>query len=195
MLLSLYILINHIQLIMKKLHVTLWITLLGFVVLTSCDTDSSVKERLRALENRVATLENKSSVNTPAALQVNQSEEASQPNPNAPKFQFAVSTHDFGNIKEGDVVEHTFKFKNTGKSPLVIQSARASCGCTVPSYPNEPLAPGEEGEILVKFDSRNKPGIQNKTVTITANTEPATTQLYIKSNVLPKDDSAGPVKK
>lgn len=178
---------------MKKLNATLWVALLGLGLLASCD--SSVKARLAELENRVATLEDKSSVNTPAALQVNQTESSNAPNPNAPKFQFTEETHDFGTINEGDVVEHTFKFKNNGKSPLVIQSARASCGCTVPSYPKEPLAPGEEGEILVKFDSQNKTGTQNKTVTITANTEPATTQLYIKSNVVPEDSGDGPVKK
>lgn len=177
---------------MNKLNVAL-VAMLGFGILASCD--SSVKERLTELENRVATLEDKSSVNTPAALQVNQTPSSNTPNPDAPKFQFAEETHDFGTIQEGDVVEHTFKFKNTGKSPLVIQSARASCGCTVPSYPKEPLAAGEEGEILVKFDSQNKPGVQNKTVTITANTEPATKQLYIKSNVVPKSNNAGPVKK
>ncbi len=180
---------------MKRMNAILWVAIMGVGILTSCD--SSTKEKMAELENRVATLEDKSSINTPAALQVNQAEANTTPNPDAPKFEFAEENHDFGTIKEGDVVEHVFKFKNTGKSPLVIQSARASCGCTVPSKPDKPIAPGEESEILVKFDSHNKPGVQNKTVTITANTEPATTQLYIKSNVTPKsnDDAAGPVRK
>ena len=179
---------------MKKMNAVLWIAILGVGMLASCD--SSTKEKLSELENRVATLEDKSSINTPATLQVNQAEATTAPNPDAPKFQFAEETHDFGTIKEGDVVEHTFKFKNTGKSPLVIQSARATCGCTIPSKPDGPVAPGEASEIVVKFDSHNKTGVQNKTVTITANTEPATTQLYIKTNVTPKsDDAAGPVRK
>ena len=80
--------------------------------------------------------------------------------------------HDFGNIKEGDVVETSFAFTNTGTSDLIILDARGSCGCTVPEYPkNTPIAPGETKDIKVKFDSANKPGNQTKTVTLTTNTE------------------------
>lgn len=180
---------------MKKPILTIWAALLGVVLLVSCN--SSLEDRVVELENRVAELEDKSAVANPTALKVNQQENSSnQGNAGTPKFQFTEETHDFGNINEGEVVEHTFKFKNTGNAPLIIQSASASCGCTVPSYPKEPLAPGAEGEILVKFDSQNKPGVQNKTVTITANTEPPTTKLFIKSNVLSKDQqAAGPVRK
>lgn len=80
--------------------------------------------------------------------------------------------HDFGNINEGDVVETSFAFTNTGTSDLIILDARGSCGCTVPEYPkNTPIAPGETKDIKVKFDSANKPGNQTKTVTLTTNTE------------------------
>lgn len=180
---------------MKKSILTIWAALLGIVLLASCN--SSMEDRVAELENRVAQLEDKTAVASPTALKVNQPENNSSPtSTGTPKFQFTEETHDFGNINEGTVVEHTFKFKNTGNAPLIIQSATASCGCTVPSYPKEPVAPGTEGEILVKFDSQNKPGVQNKTVTITANTEPATTKLFIKSNVLGKDQqAAGPVRK
>lgn len=167
------------------------------LLLASCN--SSLEERVSKLENRIAELEDKSSVSQPATLKVNQSENvaaSAKTTSGAPKFEFTEESHDFGKINEGDVVEHTFKFKNTGNAPLVIQNATASCGCTVPSYPKEPVAPGEEGEILVKFNSQNKPGVQNKTVSLTANTEPSVTRLYIKSNVISKDQqSAGPVKK
>lgn len=180
---------------MKRLILTMWAALLGVVLLASCN--SSLEDRVAELENRVAELEDKSSVANPTALKVNQPENTSNTaNAGTPKFDFTEESHDFGSISEGDVVEHTFKFKNTGSAPLIIQSATASCGCTVPSYPKEPVAPGTEGEILVKFDSQNKPGVQNKTVTITANTEPPTTKLFIKSNVLSKDSqAAGPVRK
>ncbi|WP_378185188.1 DUF1573 domain-containing protein [Aquimarina sp. W85] len=103
-----------------------------------------------------------------------------------PVMTFAETEHDFGTINEGDVVEHTFSFTNTGKAPLVIVNAKGSCGCTVPSYPTEPIAPGATGEMLVKFNSSGKPNQQNKTVTITANTETGKEVIKIKALVTPK---------
>lgn len=103
-----------------------------------------------------------------------------------PVMTFAETEHDFGTINEGDVVEHTFSFTNTGKTPLVIVNAKGSCGCTVPSYPTEPIAPGAVGEMLVKFNSSGKPNQQNKTVTITANTETGKEVIKIKALVTPK---------
>ncbi len=103
-----------------------------------------------------------------------------------PVMTFSQTDHDFGTINEGDVVEHTFTFTNTGKSPLVIVSAKGSCGCTVPSYSKEPIAPGGSGEMLVKFNSNGKPNLQNKTVTITANTEKGKETIKIKALVTPK---------
>jgi hypothetical protein len=90
---------------------------------------------------------------------------------------------DFGTITEGDVVDHVFSFVNEGDAPLIISSATASCGCTVPVWPKAPIAPGEQAEIKVQFNSRSKPGVQNKTVTVTANTYPKVTRLKIKANV------------
>ena len=83
-----------------------------------------------------------------------------------PKFEFLNKTHDFGVIIEGEKVSYTFKFKNTGKSDLVISSAKGSCGCTVPKYNKEPLAPGKEGYVEVIFDSSGKAGMQSKTIKI-----------------------------
>jgi hypothetical protein len=73
-------------------------------------------------------------------------------------------------IKEGDVVEVTYRFKNTGTKPLVIMDVTASCGCTVPEKPQEPVLPGKEGLIKAKFDSHAKPGPNTKTLTVLANT-------------------------
>ena len=99
---------------------------------------------------------------------------------------FDKSEHDFGTINEGDVVETSFTFTNTGNSDLTILDAKGSCGCTVPEYPkNTPIAPGESGEIKVKFDSSNKPGNQAKTVTLTTNTERGRDILRIKTIVTP----------
>lgn len=105
----------------------------------------------------------------------------------APVFKFDKEVYDFGLINEGEKVTHDFKFKNVGKSPLIISSASASCGCTVPDYPKEPIAPGEEGIISVVFDSAGKPGVQNKVVTITANTIPSFTELNILGSVMAKE--------
>lgn len=114
-----------------------------------------------------------------------------QVDPNLPKttMEFAQMEHDFGNINEGDKVSHVFKFKNTGKEPLIIASAKGSCGCTVPEYPKEPIAPGAEGQIMVEFNSKGKPNKQTKTVTINANTDPNPTRLTIKADVKPAPGS------
>ncbi|WP_109300507.1 DUF1573 domain-containing protein [Aquimarina sp. AU474] len=108
-----------------------------------------------------------------------------------PVMTFAETEHDFGTINEGDVVEHKFSFTNTGKAPLVIVSAKGSCGCTVPEWPKEPIAPGAVGEMLVKFNSNGKPNQQTKQVTITANTEAGKEILKIKAMVTPKAKPAG----
>lgn len=99
--------------------------------------------------------------------------------------------YDFGTIDEGEVVEHVYKFKNTGNEPLTITNAKGSCGCTVPDWPRTPIAAGEIGEIVVKFNSKGKGkvggGAQAKKVTITANTEPAQTYLTIKGTVVKQE--------
>ncbi|GLR17362.1 DUF1573 domain-containing protein [Portibacter lacus] len=108
--------------------------------------------------------------------------------------EFAENTYDFGEVMDGEKVEHTYSFTNTGSEPLVISNAKGSCGCTVPSWPKEPIAPGETGEILVRFDSKGKGrvggGAQTKTVTITANTTPPDTRITIKGKVN-KEETAG----
>ncbi len=103
----------------------------------------------------------------------------------APAFKFEKDVYDFGQITEGEKVSYDFKFKNVGKSPLIITSATATCGCTVPEYPKEPVAPGADGIIRVVFNSAGKPGMQNKIVSITANTVPSLTEVNILGNVTP----------
>lgn len=103
-----------------------------------------------------------------------------------PVMTFEEKEFDFGTINEGDKVEHVFTFKNTGEADLVITDAKGSCGCTVPDYNKEPIKPGESSEMKVSFDSDGKPGQQQKTVTIMANTATGTELLTIKANVTPK---------
>lgn len=101
-------------------------------------------------------------------------------------IKFDKTAHDFGRINEGEVVHTIFKFTNTGKLPLVISHAQGSCGCTVPQWPRTATKPGESGEIAVQFDSHGKMGETEKTVTVEANTHPASVVLTIKSSVIPK---------
>ncbi|MBI2279940.1 MAG: DUF1573 domain-containing protein [Bacteroidetes bacterium] len=101
-----------------------------------------------------------------------------------PFFEFVEEVVDFGTITQGEVVSTNFKFKNVGKSDLIISSAQGSCGCTVPEWPKEPIKPGEEGKIAVTFNSSGKQGKQNKTITIVANTNPNTKVIALKGDVL-----------
>jgi hypothetical protein len=106
-----------------------------------------------------------------------------------PVMQFDKTVHDFGTIDQGTAVETMFTFTNTGEAPLVIVDAKSSCGCTVPSYSKEPIAPGATGELLVKFNGSGKNQV-SKTVTITANTKTGKETLQIKAFVNPKDGAA-----
>lgn len=88
----------------------------------------------------------------------------------APVLTFETATYDFGNLPSGANVEHYFKFTNTGKSPLVIKDAKGSCGCTVPVWPKNPIAPGVSDSIKIEYKAGSQQGSQRKTVTLTTNT-------------------------
>ncbi|MDY7393707.1 DUF1573 domain-containing protein [Aureibaculum sp. 2210JD6-5] len=90
--------------------------------------------------------------------------------PNAPKFKFETKTVDYGTIERNADGIRLLKFTNVGKSPLIISSAKSTCGCTVPSIPKEPIMPGESGEIAVKYDT-NRVGQIAKSITITSNAD------------------------
>jgi hypothetical protein len=101
-----------------------------------------------------------------------------------PFIQFEEMEHDFGRIIEGETVSYEFKFKNTGKSDLLIAEVTTSCGCTVPSYPKTPIRPGEGGVVKVAFNSSGKRGFQSKNVIVASNTQPNTTVVRIKAQVV-----------
>jgi hypothetical protein len=103
-------------------------------------------------------------------------------NPNAPEITFEASTHDFGTLKKGDECSYEFKFTNTGKEPLIISNCQASCGCTTPACPKEPIGPGSSGVIKVKYDS-NRVGVFTKTVTVTSNAKTPSVTLMIKGTI------------
>ncbi|MCB2208424.1 MAG: DUF1573 domain-containing protein [Bacteroidetes bacterium] len=102
----------------------------------------------------------------------------------SPAISFEKVNHDFGDVIQGEKVTYSFQFHNTGGSELLITKVSTSCGCTVGKYPKEPIKPGQGSEIEVTFDTHRRKGIQNKTITVLANTEPNNTQLRIKANVV-----------
>lgn len=104
----------------------------------------------------------------------------------APVIEFSETEHDFGDANEGDKLETVFKFKNTGKSPLIITNIKASCGCTIPkNWKKEPIMPGEESDFSVQFNTRGKPNKQSKTITVTSNTNNGRDRVKIMANVKP----------
>jgi len=115
----------------------------------------------------------------------NNAETATAEIDNTPKttIKFESYDHDFGDIKQDTENKKVFTFTNTGAEPLIIESAKGSCGCTVPNYPKNPIPPGEQGEIEVVYKPGKQKDLQNKNVTIVANTEPQQTILRIKANV------------
>lgn len=141
-----------------------------------------------------AAASNSSVAATPASAAVQSSTDASQTfDPlnnkeaidNTPKttLKFDSYDHDFGAIKQDTENKKIFTFTNTGKEPLIISEAKGSCGCTVPNYPKAPIAPGGTGEIEVVYKPGKQKDLQNKTVTVIANTEPKETLLRIKAQV------------
>jgi hypothetical protein len=104
------------------------------------------------------------------------------------QMEFEEIEWNFGEINQGESVEYAFNFTNTGSDPLIITSAKGSCGCTVPVWPREPVAPGESGVIDVKFNSKGKKGKQNKRVTLITNMVPSQKVLTVKGQVNLKDE-------
>lgn len=125
----------------------------------------------------------------PPPISVEEVFPASPYTPSSPitEITFEELEYDYGVIYSGEKVAHIYTFTNTGTEPLVLSNAKGSCGCTVPEWPKAPILPGETATIKVAFDSSNKSGKQIKTVTITANTNPAITILKIKGEVLRED--------
>lgn len=165
-----------------------WIVLL-VVSMFSCD-ESATDYRLKQLEQRVLTLEKIRSGGQPASGQqasnVQQVNLAEDTNGGDARFQWKESTlYNFGNIKQGEVVEHVFEFTNTGTEDLQISGTSASCGCTVPEHSKDPVPPGKTGKVVVKFDSKGKSGQQNPVVTVNANTSPKQIKLTMRGFVTP----------
>ncbi len=162
--------------------------------------DKAAEKKIAELESRLAQLEgNKAANPTPAAATPAQTTPTpaveEKPEGPLPVLEFDNVDYDFGTVTEGQKVVHVYKVKNTGKAPLLIQNAQPSCGCTVPDWTKAPIPVGGTGFVKAEFDTKGKQGINNKVITVTANTWPKTTQLKFKAMVTPKPDGAnGPVK-
>jgi outer membrane biosynthesis protein TonB len=124
-----------------------------------------------------------SACNSNTSSKENTQDSVSADSASAATIVFESPVYDFGKATDGDKVAHDFKFTNTGTSPLIITNASASCGCTVPDYPHEPIAPGASGVIKVVFDTSGKVGVQNKQVIIASNAATPSTELFIKGEV------------
>ncbi|MEM1325119.1 MAG: DUF1573 domain-containing protein [Bacteroidota bacterium] len=171
---------------LKRLNVSILVLALAFFAVSCAnDKDQEVREAAVTAVTPQTT--------QPAATAANPNmvtpEQVTTPDGPTTAMTFEEMTYDFGTIDAGEKVRHVYSFTNTGDEPLVISNARGSCGCTVPQWPQEAIAPGADGEIVVEYNSKGKSGKETKTVTITANTMPAVTKLTITGTV----NAAAPV--
>ena len=111
-------------------------------------------------------------------------------NQNGPKITFEQTEFDFGDIHQGDKVEHVFVFENSGTEPLILSNVLTTCGCTASEWPREPIAPGKKGEIKVTFNSAGKMSRQNKVVTVVSNAVNSQEKVKLIGNVLPKKNES-----
>ena len=162
--------------------------------------DRATEKRLADVESRLAQLEGNKAANatpqglTPASTAPTVAD--TKPEGPLPVIEFETKEHNFGTVMEGQKLIYVYKVKNTGQAPLIIQNAAPSCGCTVPDWTKTPIQVGESGFVKAEFDSKGRPGMNDKTITVTANTWPKTSILKFKAQVTPKPDGAnGPLKK
>jgi hypothetical protein len=117
-------------------------------------------------------------------------------NPNAPILTFTEQSYDFGTVVEGPQITHDFKIKNEGKEPLILSNVHASCGCTVPTWPKEPILPGKESVISATYNTSGRPGHFSKSITIESNSNGGNKIINITGEVIkPEDDKSIPLAK
>ena len=172
---------------MKNLKLLSFSMLVALLGVSACKSDKAADASAPAANDATAA----APADASAALAGGDA--AAAPTGPTTTMEFTEMVYDFGEITEGEHVKYAFKFKNTGSEPLIISDAKGSCGCTVPDWPREPIAPGASSEIKVEFDSKGKGSDdgakQTKKVTVTANTNPPQTYLTI-TGVVKKDPKA-----
>ena len=173
------------------------IAVFAALVMAGC-RDKEAEKKIAELESRLAQMEsgkanaNAGVMTTPISTPEAAAPAAEQkPEGPLPAIEFEKMEHDFGNVAEGKKVSFTYKFKNTGQAPLIIQGAQPSCGCTAPDWSRNPIPVGGTGFVTAEFDTKGKPGANTKTITVTSNAWPKTTTLRFKANVTAL---AGPTK-
>jgi len=166
---------------MKSFKLFMVFAAFAMFAFTACQDSASTKDAAR--ESLATT---NTTTTTPAATPT-ATPQANIPAGPLTTIEFPETTFDFGEIEEGEKVNHVYKFTNTGSEPLIISNAKGSCGCTVPDWPREPIPAGGTGEIKVQYDSKGKGTVEgraeSKRVTLTANTDPANSYLTIKGKV------------
>ncbi|MFM8913061.1 MAG: DUF1573 domain-containing protein [Flammeovirgaceae bacterium] len=176
------------------------IAAVALVIAAASCRDKASEKKIAELESRLAQMEAgktaaPAATVTPAATEAAPAADEKPEGP-LPTMEFNTTDHDFGTVDEGKKVVFTYKVKNNGQAPLIIQNAQPSCGCTVPDWTKTPIPVGGEGFVKAEFDTNGKQGINNKTITVTANTWPKTILLKFKAMVTPKPDGAnGPAVK
>ena len=135
-------------------------------------------------KNEDVNSEQHSAISNPAEIGIPDMEKRVIPKDGKyPVMTFETKDHDFGTIEADSKVNYSFTFKNTGQADLIISRAVGSCGCTIPEYPKDPIKAGESGKIDVSFNSANKHGNQQKSVTIYTNTKDGVESLYITASI------------
>lgn len=120
---------------------------------------------------------------------VNAKDRDAQIEKGAASISFDKTTHDFGTVEEGSIVKTVFTISNSGKTDLIITEAKASCGCTVPVWPKEPIKSGDSAELKVEFNTSGKPNRQSKTITLFTNTKTGREIVKLTGFVTPKAKS------
>ena len=166
---------------MKQSFISGLFILLMAVLAVSCASDAVADGKGALATTATATAKNMAEAATTSAP----APQSAAPTGPTTVMSFDATEFDFGVVDEGEKVSHTYSFKNTGDEPLILSNAKGSCGCTVPKWPKEPIPPGEDGEIIVEFNSKNKKGKRNQKVTITSNTNPPQSFIYLKGEVTP----------
>ena len=169
---------------MKKSFFSSLLILLMCAFAVSCASDPSADGKAKMTTNPPATPT--PTADAPKAIPPT----AAAPTGPTTVMSFDATEFDFGTVDEGEKVSHTYSFKNTGDEPLILSNAKGSCGCTVPKWPKEPIPPGGDGTIIVEFNSKNKKGKRNQKVTITANTNPPQSFIYLKGEVNPSAEAS-----
>jgi hypothetical protein len=162
--------------------------MLSLSMLIACRQDEKLSKKAKLVESAIATdgepvIDSNTGQTLYPLVEIDTSEKDMMAKT---RITYTETNVDLGAVEEGTLAKHTFTFKNTGNVPLVVYSAYGSCGCTVPKFSKDPIAPGGTGEINVEFDSQGRPGANTKTVTVNANTVPQATTLTFTVMVNPK---------